>query len=137
MIAAHLLKAGAEVDARDNEGYTPLHWAAAENSNELVLSLLIEAGADPAAMDGDGLTPLHFALLFQDRRTVGPVVATLLQSGAGAELAPLHLEMLTGDRTSLAAAMRAGGGSGRHAIPAAGLRCISERLRHAGRPASR
>ncbi len=44
-----LLEAGAEVDARDKNGWTPLHWAAALSEAPAALEALLEAGADPNA----------------------------------------------------------------------------------------
>ena len=68
-----LLAAGAEVDARNLSGETPLHWAAGRNRNPAVITELVEAGADPNARDGDGNTPLHAS-----RRNTNPAVALLL-----------------------------------------------------------
>ena len=68
-----LLAAGAEVDARDLNGETPLHWAAGRNRNPAVIAELVEAGADLDARDGDGNTPLHAS-----RRNTNPAVALLL-----------------------------------------------------------
>ena len=68
-----LLAAGAEVDARDLSGETPLHWAAGRNRNPAVIAELVEAGADLNARDGDGNTPLHAS-----RRNTNPAVALLL-----------------------------------------------------------
>ena len=52
-----LLKAGADVNAKENKGWTPLHAAAAENPSPAVLEVLLKAGADPRAIDKDGKTP--------------------------------------------------------------------------------
>ena len=55
-----LLKAGADRDARDDFGRTPLHSAAQRGSTEGVTALL-NAGADPAARDSDGKLPFDYA----------------------------------------------------------------------------
>ena len=56
----HLLRRGADVDHRDEEGWTPLHHAASVGSLSTV-NHLIDAGADIHAF-GDGIgTPLHCA----------------------------------------------------------------------------
>jgi hypothetical protein len=55
-----LLAKGANPDASDEDGRTPLHQAVLGNSIGL-LGLLIEARADVNAKDLHGFTPLHFA----------------------------------------------------------------------------
>ena len=45
---AHCLESGADVQARDKYGYSPLHFAARRSSLEVVAAL-IAAGADPKA----------------------------------------------------------------------------------------
>ena len=40
------LDAGADVAARTDDGYTPLHWAAGTNDNPAVIEALLAAGAD-------------------------------------------------------------------------------------------
>ena len=69
-----LVAAGAEVNARDLRGRTPLHTAAARDWDPAaVIAELVEAGADLNARDGEGNTPLHAS-----RRNRNPVVALLL-----------------------------------------------------------
>ena len=59
-VTAHL-NSGADVNARDQCGYTPLHFAAAFNSNPAVVKTLLNAGADLQAADYEwGATPLHW-----------------------------------------------------------------------------
>lgn len=57
-----LVENGADVDARDNEGVTALHWAASSGQIEAVM-LLIEANAghSPREIDRDQFTPLDYA----------------------------------------------------------------------------
>ena len=52
-----LLKAGADVNAKNKSGSTPLHVAVASNPSPAVLEVLLKAGADPRAINGDGKTP--------------------------------------------------------------------------------
>ncbi|HEX7222533.1 MAG TPA: ankyrin repeat domain-containing protein [Candidatus Limnocylindrales bacterium] len=60
MSSRELLGAGADPNARQRHGYTPLH-AAAENGNEAMVERLLDAGADPAAATDDGRTPADLA----------------------------------------------------------------------------
>ncbi len=51
---------GADVNARDHNGYTPLHHAAARGDNELIL-YLVSKGADPTAIARSGQTTADMA----------------------------------------------------------------------------
>lgn len=55
-----LLSHGAEVDARQAGGWTPLHQAAAHGLIELV-KMLLEKGADPGATAENGSSPIDLA----------------------------------------------------------------------------
>ena len=59
VVAELLLDHGAEVDARDALGQTPLHRAA-ESDNRPVAELLVKRGADVAAQDKHLMTPLKY-----------------------------------------------------------------------------
>jgi len=54
-------KKGTDVNTRDKDGGTPLHHAAANNSNLEVLQYLILKGANVNAKQNNGVTPLHAA----------------------------------------------------------------------------
>ena len=65
--------------ARNENGVTPLHWAARGNENPAVIAALVDAGADLKARTGYGLTPLHAAAI----SNANPAVITaLLDAGA-------------------------------------------------------
>jgi ankyrin repeat protein len=55
-----LLEHGADVNARQQNGFTPLHGAAGAGRNELC-DLLLAHGADPNALSDDGKTPAALA----------------------------------------------------------------------------
>lgn len=76
-----LLEEGADPNARDERGLTPLHVACTKGNVELV-KLLLEHGADPNAVGGAGLTPLHVAAYSGHQG----VVEVLLKWGANPSL---------------------------------------------------
>jgi ankyrin repeat protein len=68
---------GADVNAKGNNGWTPLHLAALSGHKE-VSEYLITMGADVNAKDGTGMIPLHYAAYFDQKE----IVELLLASGA-------------------------------------------------------
>jgi ankyrin repeat protein len=60
-LAERLLKSGADVDVRADDGATPLHWAALKGQKE-VAELLLAHKADVNATDKNGHTPLRNAV---------------------------------------------------------------------------
>ncbi len=122
-----LLQAGADPNAPDDNGRSPLHRGAL-NSNPMVVTHLLDAGADLNARDNDGYTALHWAAaqsgngrvvkVLLDRgadpfaesndgrtplhsalryRAEPAVVSRMLDAGADARLTPLQLSVLQGD----------------------------------------
>jgi ankyrin repeat protein len=61
-MATLLLKKGADLEARSVRGETPLLVVAAEAEREDVMAVLLAAGADVNAMGDDGFTALDIAL---------------------------------------------------------------------------
>ncbi len=71
--ARMLIAGGAEVNARDDQRFTPLHVVAVKGCSEL-LAPLMEAGADIMAADHAGRTPLHHAAMNNHKKLVGELV---------------------------------------------------------------
>ncbi|MEB3328065.1 MAG: ankyrin repeat domain-containing protein [Candidatus Sericytochromatia bacterium] len=80
--ARALISHGADLNARDQEGYTPLTWAA-QHGRRAVVEYLLARFAQPNVVDRWGYTPLMWAL--QQGHT--DVAAVLLQQGANPRVA--------------------------------------------------
>ena len=106
-----LLTAGASVDARDMDDWTPLHTAAWQGQSGIADMLLV-AGASVDARDMDDWTPLHMAA-WQGRTGVADV---LLAAGASVDArdmddwTPLHMAAWQG-QTEVANVLLAAGAS--------------------------
>lgn len=77
-----LIKKGADINARDAQGYAPIQTAARNRRPDLVAALA-DLGADLDAPDSDGMTPLIHAAM----RNHVPTVKMLLSRGADIERA--------------------------------------------------
>ena len=93
------LEAGADVNARHEDGDTPLHFAVGSSDDLAVTAVLLAAGADVDARNQRGATPLHAAA----RSNHNPaVIAELVRAGAdldardGEGNTPLHASRLFG-----------------------------------------
>ena len=71
-----LVKAGADVNARDSKKNSPLHWASSENST--IVSALLKAGAKMNLLNAHKHSPLFIAAKWNKNSTV----AALLAAGA-------------------------------------------------------
>jgi ankyrin repeat protein len=62
-VIRELIAKGADANAKDEYGHTPLHEAVwnTNPSKNTIVKILIEAGADINTADEDGWTPLHHA----------------------------------------------------------------------------
>ena len=89
---ADIVELGADPNARNNAGNTPLHLAALYNSNPKVIDALLEAEADPNVRNNAGDAALHLAAWNNPEESV---IAALLRGGAKLEARDVH------DRTPL------------------------------------
>jgi len=102
------LKDGANVNARDKHGETPLHHAAAHTKMPTVVTALIQAGAKINARSESGITPLHRAAAHTKMPTV---VTALVQAGAKINarsemrLTPLHYAVRNNKSTTVLMAL--------------------------------
>ena len=100
---------GFDVNAKNNYGRTPLHYAAGWG-NATIVATLLAAGADVSAKGNYGDTPLHYAI----RWGYTTIAATLLAAGADAYAknnhgdTPLHTASFWG-RAIIAATLLAAG----------------------------
>ncbi|CAM9237509.1 unnamed protein product, partial [Heterosigma akashiwo] len=78
-IAQYLLKNGADVNAQDIIGNTPLHHATSAGGHLPIISELLHKGANPSALNNSGLTPLAVAIgpnLVRLEALLGPSTAS-------------------------------------------------------------
>ena len=92
-IAKILLESGANVDAQDSNGRTPLHEACFIEANLEMVQLLLEHHANVNKQTRTRKTPLHYACVYSE----GPdIIEILLENGASVNdrdkdgLTPLH-----------------------------------------------
>lgn len=95
--AAEALQNGADINATQADGMTPLHWAA-QNQNTQWVTKLLDAGANPNATNRYGVPVLWIACSAGDADTA----IQLLRAGANAKL------RLNGGETMLMTAARTG-----------------------------
>jgi ankyrin repeat protein len=78
-----LVAAGADPNAVDENGETPLHFACDRGQLEAVRALLL-AGADPNAREEQGQTPLMYAVVCECDATAD-IADLLIRAGADVE----------------------------------------------------
>jgi len=138
-MAELLISKGAQVDVRDDEGSTPLHYAL-KGEHRDVAELLIGKGADVNARNQRGFTPIE---VFEGFEKTG-VASVLLANGAG--IPTIHVAALLGDIAKVKAFIDQGvsvdakkGGTGETALSfaaRAGQKEVAEFLINKGADAS-
>ena len=64
-----LLKNGADVNAQNHGGSTPLHWGTRHNST-IAMKALLNHGADPSILNNDGRTPFDYAREMENEQAI-------------------------------------------------------------------
>jgi hypothetical protein len=109
-----LLAAGADPDARDDEGRPALLLAAASGQPGAgALRALLRGGADPEAATASGWTPLHAAAAVGDREAVGVLLAAGVDPDRPSRSRGTPLDVAErGDRRDVARLLRERGARG-------------------------
>lgn len=76
-----MVEAGADLNARDIYGRTPLHYALSSGAENV--RALIEMGADVNAQDDNGHTPLTSVMYFMDEAEQNKEIADVLKAAGG------------------------------------------------------
>ena len=113
------LAAGTDVNAKDDNGWIPLHFAVYYGHKEIV-ELLIAKGAEVNAKDGGGRTPLNSGTWFRgNKETVELLIAAGadVKAGDGLKRTPLDWAVAF-DQTEIADLFRKCGGKTREELKA-------------------
>ena len=104
-----LLEADASVEARDDNGWTPLHWAAFRGTSEIITAIL-DTGVPVDPLDAEGVAPLHVAA--RGKRPSN--ISTLLDAGSAIDVqdesgeTPLHFAAKHATSSEIALLLAAG-----------------------------
>ena len=80
-VVEQMIKNGADVNARDRFGFTPLLFAIRDNKNLAVVKMLLEHGADVNSKTDHDLTALMMAVSLNDDIDIN-IISTLIAKGA-------------------------------------------------------
>jgi hypothetical protein len=110
-----LVKAGAEINAQDKNGATPLHRAVRTRCAKAV-EILLKRGADPTLKNKPGSTPFHLAVQNTGR------------GGSGSDAAKAEQQKIIQEFLSLGMDKKAKDGNGKTVLEAAQSEWIKELL---------
>jgi len=84
MIQYLLSETGAkDINARQENGATPLHLAAIAGDNKELIEILLQLGASVNTADDKGATPLHYAAMWNENPDV---MVALVEGGAAVNI---------------------------------------------------
>jgi len=104
LMAIQLLKRGANLDTKDDYGYTPFLKAIKNDAPGRIVDLLLERGADAHAVAEDRKTALHFAA----QKSEEQIIRQMIKSGLSLEAEdkdgwrPLHEAARYGSKVATA-----------------------------------
>lgn len=84
-----LLKLGADPNAANVSGETPMHFAAQRGRNHVLYHLLCVHGGNPLALDKRGWTPEHYAHMYRYPRVISLIHEELEDRARAGKPAPL------------------------------------------------
>jgi ankyrin repeat protein len=92
-----LVKAGADIDASDKRGATPLHTAlmqtGSRTSNFCATQALLENGADPCIKDNDGEMPYYWAVVLHQPEALKLLLKTCIERLSESDMITLKVNL--------------------------------------------
>ena len=109
-LVTRCLRRGADPKAKDKNGRTPLHWAAARSGNSTVIDVLVNAGADLGAEDQFGGMALDYAAYLGNTPATTALVKAVSDAGLRKTfgVTPLHEAVLAEEAAAVSSLLNAG-----------------------------